>query len=118
MAKSSHFDIPEGAISQVKIIDTTSRMFNLPTTLAFKPLVNGYDFIEAGPSWSFLIESPSGKKVLFDLSIPKDPMSNIPPGIAKIIRERISGIENKRDVVEILQGHGVSVADIDSVVWR
>lgn len=66
------------------------------------------------PDYSFLIEHPSGKKVLFDLGIRKD-LENNP----EVIQKDYPLIEPKvrRDAVDILATGGLEASDIDAVIF-
>lgn len=117
MAAIPDFNVPSGGVAQVKIIDTTSRISKIPTTLIYKPDVEGYEYINDGPCWSFLVESPSGKKVLFDLGTPKD-FADLAPVVVNMSKQVALEITVEKNTAEILEGHGVALSDIGSIIWR
>jgi hypothetical protein len=112
---ATKFNIPEGETVGVRIIDTSSRIGNVPINLLIEPSFPGFTHLPTVPSWSFLIEhEPSGKKILFDLGVPKDwkdmsPMVTLPPDWQ---------VEVTRDTIEVLEANGVSADQISSIVWR
>ena len=69
-----------------------------------------------GPCFSFLIEHPSRKPILFDLGIRKD--WHVLPQYQKWVTLQWS-INVEKDVATILKGNGVDVdgGAIDSIVW-
>ncbi|KAL2862471.1 MBL fold metallo-hydrolase [Aspergillus lucknowensis] len=68
------------------------------------------------PSYSFIIEHPSGRKILFDLALRKD-WSNLPPATGGFLRTLGWKVDAPKNVSDILQDHGTSLADIDAVIW-
>jgi len=69
-----------------------------------------------GPSFSFLIEHPSHKPVLFDLGIRKD-WEKL-PSYSKFIEMKWY-INVEKDVAEVLKDNGVDVdgGAIESIIW-
>jgi hypothetical protein len=127
-AKSSHciipqtlimssFSIPPGAAARLSIIDSTSRMHNMPTSMLLSPSVDGFEMFPPLGSWSFLIESSTGTKVLFDLGFPSNVESS-PPIVAKQLEEFKVEIKPKRNLADVLRENGVESGEIKSVVWR
>lgn len=111
------FDVPPGAVAKVSIIDSTLRLSGLATEYLCKPAVDGFDVFPAMPTWSFLIESPSGKKALFDLGVHLD-LSKYIPRVQKNIEKNGWKVETKEHVADIIKRHGVDPKEIDSVIWR
>ena len=121
MSNDPHFSPPTIPASDstvnVHIIDTTSRIQNLPLSVFIEPPIKGHDNIDC-PAFSFLIENSSnGRKVLFDLGVRKD-WKNLSPRIADRIRGGGWLISVEKDVAEILQESGVKLSDIEAIVWR
>lgn len=77
----------------------------------------GMDVVPEIPTWSFLVESDTGRKALFDLGVPPNWRD-----FAPVVTDRLftSGweISAKKHVAEILQDEGVDLSSINSVVWR
>lgn len=98
------------------VIDTTSWISALRTTLFFEPPIKGYEELSV-PSYSFLVEHPSGRKLLFDLGIRKD-WENLSPAILGLM-EKLgpAKAEVKKGVREQLEGHGVSGSSIEGIIW-
>lgn len=73
------WNIPSSkSIVNLSVIDTTTRVRGLPTALFFVPTIGEYNTVFC-PAYGFLIEhEPSGKKILFDLGVPKN-WRNGPP---------------------------------------
>ena len=69
------------------------------------------------PSLSFLIESPAGKKAVFDLAVPFDPLNSYAPAVVEQIL--VAGFEATVDkhIADILKDGGVNPASINSVIW-
>lgn len=81
------------------------------------PSMPGFDIVQGIPSWSFLIEHSSGRKVLFDLGVRKD-WENMAPLIARMIKKNKWGVEVEKNVIEVLEEGGVKRGDIEAIVWR
>lgn len=112
------FDVPAGAVAKVSIIDSTLRFGGLPMDFLVKPpLIEGWDDFGVVPTWSFLVESPSGKKAVFDLGLHKDP-SRLPPPIFDVVNQEGVTAEVKEHVADIIKQNGVDLNTINSVIWR
>lgn len=81
------------------------------------PDVPGLETFPTSPSLSFLIEHPSGRKLVWDLGIRKD-YANYAPKIAEYIPMTKYDIQVTKSVVDILQENGVSGKDVEAVIWR
>ncbi|KAK7705630.1 hypothetical protein SLS64_007997 [Diaporthe eres] len=107
---------PSAATVDVRIIDTTSWISGLPTNVFFEPPIKGYDELSI-PSYSFLIEHPSGRKLIFDLGARKD-WENLSPATAGLIaRFGPAKLEVKKGVREQLEEHGVHGSSIEGIIW-
>ena len=105
---------PSQNVVDVSVIDSTASI-RCPLGFFVKDPLPGHDTLEC-PSFTFLIKHPSGKKVLFDLGLRKDP-ENFPP----VIRDGSKGVsmEVKKDVATILKEDGkMALDEIDSIIWR
>lgn len=115
MASSALFQIGAGKTVKVSIIDTTSRIGNVPMVLLATPPIPGFTNLGSVPSWSFLIEHEGlGKKILFDLGIPPD-WQKMSPAISTFPGWDISAQEN---TIDILEANGISGSQINSIIWR
>ncbi|KAF2207706.1 hypothetical protein CERZMDRAFT_115052 [Cercospora zeae-maydis SCOH1-5] len=77
------------------------------------PLLESFETI---PSFSFLLEHPSGKKLVWDLGIRHDYMNS-----AEKVREYVANsgydIRVKGPVAGILREHGVDLNAVEAVIW-
>jgi hypothetical protein len=112
------FFVPAGDQAvQVRIIDSTSRIDNLELGFLVKPPIDGCKYMPTMPSWSFLIEHPSGKKALFDLGVPKS-WRSFPPTAVGHIDGLGWEVKVEKDVIDILSENGVRPEEISSIIWR
>lgn len=111
------FDIPSGAVAQVHIIDSTTRISDMPASFLLVPSMQGFDKLPPFGSWSFLIQSSKGQKALFDLGVPPN-INSSTPSVLKQINESGIKFEATKHVAEILKGNGVDPVEIGSVIWR
>jgi glyoxylase-like metal-dependent hydrolase (beta-lactamase superfamily II) len=117
MVETPYFDVPSGATARVSIIDSSLRLSRMPLQHLLKPAMAGLDFIPTATTWSFLIESSSGKKALFDLGVPKNPLENFAPMWCKTIIEGNLDVDVPKNVADILKDNHVQPLEIDSVIW-
>ncbi|ETS82946.1 hypothetical protein PFICI_04822 [Pestalotiopsis fici W106-1] len=110
------FNVPSGATAKVSIIDSTLRISNMKFDYLMGPPVNGFDEMDKLPTWSFLVESSTGHKVLFDLGVPKD-KNVFTPSVRKDIEHYGWDLHVDKDVAEILKENGTDPSDISSVIW-
>ena len=80
------------------------------------PPVPGLETFDAVPSNCFLLEHPSGRKLVWDLGIRKD-YQNYAPKIAEYIPTTKYNIELHRSVSEVLTDAGIELKDIEAVIW-
>lgn len=98
------------------VIDTTSWICNIPASHFVEPQIRGFDTLSA-PSYSFLIEHPSGRKLLFDLGVRKD-WDKLSPFTANMIASiGPAKLEVKKGVREQLEEHGVPGSSIEGIIW-
>ncbi|KAI5360885.1 putative metallo-beta-lactamase, ribonuclease Z/Hydroxyacylglutathione hydrolase [Septoria linicola] len=99
---------------KVSCIDTTGR-FRLPISAFLQPEYVGHDNL-CGPSFSFLIEHPSSKPILFDLGIRKD-WEKL-PSYEKFVKLKWY-INVEKDTATILKENNVDVdgGAIETIIW-
>lgn len=100
---------------RVRIIDTTSYIHDLPAAAFLTPEFPGLSKL-SGPSFSFLIEHPSSRCLLFDLGIRKD-WQNLPPVITQRIETMKCQVDVQKGVREQLEEHGVDAKNIEGIIW-
>lgn len=82
-----------------------------------KPPLKGLEYLPPLPSWSFLIEHPSGKKLLYDLGVAKT-WREFPPAAAGHIESLGWEVKVEKEVVDVLTEYGIDAGEIDAVIWR
>lgn len=109
-------DLPDGGeVVSVKMINAVN--FGPSILKRFMaPPVPGLETFESCPSLSFLVEHPTGRKLVWDLGIRKD-YHNYAPEIASYIPTTKYDIQVTDSVADILENHGI-LQDIEAVVWR
>ncbi|GAM86330.1 hypothetical protein ANO11243_043440 [Dothideomycetidae sp. 11243] len=107
---------PSDVTVRVSCIDSTTKV-NLDTSSFLEPVYKGADRIVV-PAFGFLIEHPSGKKIMFDLATRKD-WQNLPPIITKRLEAFGWTVDIEKNIADILTEHGVDVAGgaISEVIW-
>ncbi|OAG34518.1 hypothetical protein AYO21_11340 [Fonsecaea monophora] len=110
------FDVPAGACADISIIDSTTRINKLPTEFLMRPPLEGMPFMPEVPTWSFLIESATGRKALFDLGVPPNWRDFAPP-ISDNLKNRSWDIQSEKHVADILKEHQIEPASINHVIW-
>jgi glyoxylase-like metal-dependent hydrolase (beta-lactamase superfamily II) len=100
---------------RVRIIDTTSYIYNLPAAPFLSPQVSGLETL-SGPSFSFLIEHPSKRSLLFDLGIIND-WKNLPPVTTRRIEAMKITPSVEKGVRQQLEEHGVDATRIEGIIW-
>ncbi|OJJ81314.1 MBL fold metallo-hydrolase [Aspergillus glaucus CBS 516.65] len=109
------FQVPPGQEITVKLINPVN--FGPAQLHRFMgPPVPGMETHPSNPSFSFLLEHPSGRKVVFDLGIRKDYL-NYAPKIAEYIPTTKYKIEVTKNVVDILEEDGIKAGDVEAVIW-
>ncbi|KIW84400.1 hypothetical protein Z517_03650 [Fonsecaea pedrosoi CBS 271.37] len=114
---SPHFPVPAGTNTvQVRIVDSTTRIRNLPIEFLMKPPMDGMQYMPTLPSWSFLIEHCSGKKLLFDLGVPKD-WRVLSPRVVEPLAARGWDIQVDKEVIDVLEEGQVASSQINGIIW-
>ncbi|KAK4940773.1 hypothetical protein LTR10_019166 [Elasticomyces elasticus] len=80
------------------------------------PPIPGLETFKTSPSLTFFLEHPSGRKLVFDLGIRKD-YGNYSKSIADYLPTTKYDIQVTKNVIDILQEHGISGSDIEAVIW-
>lgn len=111
-APSSTTTVTVGVIDSTTWIDANTAKFS------WNPDIKGFDKVLCG-SWTFLIEHPSGRKLLYDLGSRKD-WENLPPSIGlKGLMEAgvINEFRVEKNVSEILTEGGIDTKHIEGIIW-
>lgn len=109
------FSSPYQSTVRVRIIDTTSYIGNLPAAAFLTPEFPGLSKL-SGPSFSFLVEHPSSRSLLFDLGVRKD-WENLAPVTTRRIEATKCTVKVQKGVREQLEEHGVDVKNIEGIIW-
>lgn len=115
MAQHETVRLPPGHCMTVKLINPVT--FGPSIINRFMaPSVPGLETFESVPSLCFLLEHPSGRKLVWDLGIRKD-HENYSPKIAKYIPTTNYEIRSHGSVADILQQGGVDPEGIEAIIW-
>ncbi|KAL3495817.1 beta-lactamase-like protein [Aspergillus germanicus] len=98
---------------RVRIIDTTSHII-VPFDMG-APAIKGHETLDC-PSYAFLIEHPSGRNLLYDLGVRKDP-ENLAPVVVEHISRNGWHVSARSNVREQLEQHGVNPKSIKAIIW-
>jgi hypothetical protein len=116
MSTGSQINLPSGTIT-VKTSLINSVNFGPAQIHRFmSPAVPGLETFKTSPSHSFLIEHPSGRKLVFDLGIRKD-YQNYAKKIVEYLPTTNYTINVTRNVADILQESGIDLNGIEAVIW-
>lgn len=80
------------------------------------PPVPGLETFDSVPSNCFLLEHPSGRKLVWDLGIRSD-YQNYSPKIAEYIPTTKYNIRRHGDVADTLSKGGTKLEQIEAVIW-
>ncbi|KAI1268612.1 putative N-acyl homoserine lactonase AttM [Xylariaceae sp. FL1019] len=99
----------------VRVIDTTSHII-CPFDMVHET-IKGNESLSC-PSFSFLVEHHSGRKLLFDLGLRKD-WNNLAPPIQAYFKKTGPAVKLsvEKEVHEILGEHGVDTSTIEAIIW-
>jgi hypothetical protein len=117
MTPKPSFEVPKGAAAKVHIIDSGFRLSGMPTNFLLSPEMDKFDELPPIGSWSFLVESSTGRKVLFDLGGPSN-VGSFPPSVVAVIEEVGVTLTETKCVADVLTESGVELTHIESVIWR
>jgi hypothetical protein len=107
---------PSSSTVNVSIIDVCT-ISNVPVDALYTPPIPGLKYLAPAPSFCFLIEHASGKKVLYDLGIRKD-WENLSPRIVERFKKVGHRPQVKKNVSEVLDEGGTGKDRINAVIWR
>ncbi|KAK3311944.1 metallo-beta-lactamase superfamily protein [Apodospora peruviana] len=114
-AKQPRVQLPAGRETvSVKMMNPTS-FGPIQMSRFMGPAAPGHKKPEWGCSLSFLLEHPSGRKLVFDLGIRKDP-DNLAPKIVNYLPSTGYTIKSQ-NVADILANGGVKGEEIEAVIW-
>lgn len=117
MVTTKRFSVPSGAVARVRIINSTTKINGLPTDYLMTPPMPGMEFMPEIPTWSFLVESTTGKKALFDLGVPPN-WRDFSPVVVDGLVKRGWEISGDKHVADIIKEEGLDPSQINSIVWR
>ena len=103
---------------RVSAIDTTLWMDGVACNIMWDPEIKGFNSVKCG-AWCFLIEHPSGRKLLYDLGCRKD-FENSPPalGLKQMVESGMMlKVEVEKNVSTILEEGGTSLKEIEGIIW-
>lgn len=116
-AAKPHFKVPAGNTAvAVRMINPVNFGPAILTRFVL-PQVPHVEKKRPGPCLTFLLEHPSGRKLVFDLGIRKD-YQNYSPTIANYIPTTNYTIEVTKNVADILDENDIPISSIEAVIWR
>ncbi|KIX03814.1 uncharacterized protein Z518_07367 [Rhinocladiella mackenziei CBS 650.93] len=115
-SKIKRFQVPAGATAQVSIIDSTTKINKIRAEYLMGPAMSGLEYMPEIPTWSFLVESATGRKALYDLGVPPN-WKEFAPTVVETLHKRGWEIEAEIHVVDILKENRVDPTDINAIVW-
>lgn len=110
------FPLPKGQTTVKVAFICSAVLTGIPMSRFAKPSIRGLDMFDKVPSFSFFIEHPSGKRILFDLGVRRD-WENLSPVLVQRIREAGWTADAAMDVPGILEENGISLQSISTVIW-
>ncbi|KIV94080.1 hypothetical protein PV10_05236 [Exophiala mesophila] len=115
-SKSPAFKVPRGDVTvRVSLINPVN--FGPAILKRFMaPDVPHLERFKDSPSLTFLIEHPSGRKLVWDLGIRKD-YQNYSKSISDYLPTTNYNIQVDKNVVDILEENGILGDDIEAVIW-
>jgi len=100
----------------VSIIDTTTRIWNVPTSLFLTPSYASFPTLNC-PAYSFLIRHEStSTNLIFDLGLRKD-YENMPQPILDRLQNGGWGVKVDKNVSEILEENGIKTSEVSAIIW-
>jgi hypothetical protein len=117
MSRSSRLEIPA---SEVVVKTSMINPVNFGPAIIERfmaPPVPGLQTFKTSPSLTFLLEHPSGRKLVWDLGIRKD-YQNYSKSISDYLPTTNYNIQVEKNVVDILEENGVAASEVEAVIWR
>ncbi|KAK5075253.1 hypothetical protein LTS08_001664 [Lithohypha guttulata] len=108
--------VPSGEAVTVRVIDSTTRITNFPVKHLMGPDLTGFDVFPDLPTWSFLVEHRSGRKLLFDLGVPTD-WRDLAPNVSNRLKSNGWDINVEKPTIDILREQNILPGDIEAIVW-
>ncbi|KAJ7130625.1 beta-lactamase-like protein [Mycena epipterygia] len=111
------FGIPaSSATVDVRVFYVGNTTLTNATHAFILPVLPGHETSKF-PMFSFLVEhKKTQKRLMFDLGMRRDPL-NFVPSIASFFSSGLFQVESPKDITELLQDGGISLASIDTVIW-
>ncbi|KAJ7255499.1 beta-lactamase-like protein [Mycena haematopus] len=105
------------ATVDVRVFNVANGTIANATNTLIAPVLPGRETAQV-PIFSFLVEhNNSQKRFMFDLGIRTDPL-NFAPSVASLFTSGTIQLEQPfKDITELLQDGGISLASIDAVIW-
>ncbi|KAL7895422.1 beta-lactamase-like protein [Trichoderma sp. TUCIM 5745] len=116
MSSSSPLTLPAGDVSVNVAFICNALLSGLPMSRFSKPNIRGLETLQQIPSFSFFIEHPSGRRLMFDLGPRKD-LENLSPMLTKRMAKAGWEAEVTQEVPEILEQHDIPIQSIENVIW-
>jgi glyoxylase-like metal-dependent hydrolase (beta-lactamase superfamily II) len=116
MFTSSPWTLPAGDVSVNVAFICNALLSGLPMSRFAKPNIRGLEKLQQIPSFSFFIEHPSGRRLMFDLGPRKD-LKNLSPMLTERMAKAGWEAEVTQEVPEILEQHGIPIESIENVIW-
>ena len=107
---------PSTTIIDVKVIDVCT-IAGVPAKALFQPPIPGFDVINPAPSFVFLLEHPSGQKLLFDLGIRKD-WENLESTIVERLKHHGYQVGVEKGIAEYLDEARIGKENVNAIIWR
>lgn len=103
------------ATVSVSIIDTTAILKGVDAWKFVMPSVPGHEYL-AVPCFSFLVQHPSGRRLVFDLGIRKD-WQAYPPQLQRRFRDGGYSFDIRANVADLLTEHNIPLESVEAVIW-
>lgn len=109
---------PGNTAVRISAIDSTLNLVGVESKYMWQPNICGFDRVRCG-TWCFLIEHPSGRKLVYDLGMRKDWWNCAPAvGVKGFVDNgTIKTLEVPKDVAQILSEGGVELSEIEAIIW-
>ena len=113
-----HFPPYQGHCVKVSVINGAKS--HMPADMLVQGAPQGQKYMNLA-DFSFLIESRHcNQKVLFDLAFMKDPNDRMPPSLKALFagnEHDMGGIDEFHYVPDTIQAQGISLSEINAVIW-
>ncbi|KAL4912855.1 beta-lactamase-like protein [Aspergillus aurantiobrunneus] len=106
---------PPGDTVSIRILNSGTYI-SIACDVLLNPAISKFDALHRIPCLVFLVEHPSGRKLLFDLGSRKD-WQNLAPAVAKSVKELHLSVEVEKSALEVLEEGGVRGEEIEGIIW-